>query len=112
MDFSQDGRAMMEYEQHELGRLVPAPTQEEFAALCLSIAANGLRDPIITYQEKILDGWSRCRACREVGVEPRFVEFTGTRAEAIELVLDKNLMRRHLSEDQRAAVAADLATLA
>src|SRR2546425_4169008 len=98
MAFSQDGGAMME--QHELGRLIPAPTPEEFAALCLSIKANGLREPIITYQGKILDGWTRYRACREVGVEPRFVEFTGTRAEAIDLVLDRNVMRRHLTQDQ------------
>jgi hypothetical protein len=82
------------YEQHHLGRLLPPLVEQDFTRLRQDIAANGLLEEIVLYQGKILDGWSRYRACHYARVEPRFREFTGDNPVAY--VLSKNVQRRHL----------------
>ncbi len=74
-----------------------------------SIKENGLRDPIILFDEQILDGRNRHQACLDAGVEARFDDFTGD--DPLKFVVDHNLHRRHLTESQRAMVAASLANL-
>jgi ParB-like chromosome segregation protein Spo0J len=91
---------------HELAGLFPDLTDEEYEELKESIAANGLREPIVRYQGKILDGRARYRACRELGIKPDFVKWDG--GSAAEFVADKNLVRRHLTTSQRSMIAADL----
>jgi ParB-like chromosome segregation protein Spo0J len=82
-----------------------------FEELVTDIGQNGLREPILCDAEgRILDGRNRYRACREAGVEPRFVTWQGE-GSAAELSLSLNLRRRHLDESQRAMVAARLAKL-
>jgi N6-adenosine-specific RNA methylase IME4/ParB-like chromosome segregation protein Spo0J len=80
-----------------------------FDELVASIKANGLREPIVIFEDKILDGRNRDRACAAVGVAPVYAPFRGD--DPVAFVLDANLHRRHLSESQRAMVAAKLATL-
>jgi N6-adenosine-specific RNA methylase IME4 len=87
---------------------------EAFDQFVADIAANGLRDPIMLYEGKILDGRNRERACKLAGVEPRYLHFeyvqpAGT--DPLAWIISANLHRRHLSESQRAMVAAKLATL-
>jgi hypothetical protein len=101
------------YEQHVLARLLPPMGQDEFQRLAADIAAHGLLEEIVLYQGKILDGWSRYRACETVGLEPRFRAFAGDNPVAF--VLSKNVQRRHLSvvqilrvlEGARPALAAE-----
>jgi hypothetical protein len=54
------------YEQHVLARLLPPMGQEEFQRLAADLLAHGLLEEIVLYQGKILDGWSRYRACQVV----------------------------------------------
>src|SRR5260370_571063 len=72
--------------------------QEDFQRFAAGIAARGLDEEIVLYQGKILDGWSRYRACEAVRVEPRFREFAGD--DPVAYVLSKNVERRHLSPVQ------------
>lgn len=91
---------------HPYADLFPMMSDAEFAALKDDIAANGLRDPIIIYNDCILDGRNRFKACRELGVKPIMQGFFGK--DAVAFVISKNLHRRHLDEQQRALVAAEL----
>jgi hypothetical protein len=77
----------------------------ELEALAADIKAHGLRQPIVTLDGKVLDGRNRMAACERAGVEPRFEEWAGTGSPTA-WVLSQNLHRRHLTESQRALVAA------
>jgi len=86
-------------------------TDEEFEGFKADIAANGLREPIWLHPDgRIIDGRNRYRACCELGLEPPFRTWDGQGA-LVGLVVSLNLRRRHLSESQRAMVAARLATM-
>ena len=93
---------------HEVCTLFPQYTHEEMVALSDRIKKFGQRKPILTFKGKICDGRNRHEACLMAGVEPKFEEFVGTEEEMREHVIDLNLHRRHLSESQRAIIAAKL----
>ena len=97
-------------EPHPLAELFPMMEGEQFAALVSDIRENGLREPIITHEGKILDGRNRYAACNEVGVEPMTREWD-QRGDLLDYVISKNLNRRHLNEAQRAMVANKIATM-
>ena len=72
---------------------------------------NGPLEKITLYEEKILDGRNRYLASQRAGVllEPsHFVQFKGNRDEAAAFVISRNILRRHLTPDQRSAIAAAL----
>ena len=96
----------IEYEYHEDANIFPLIEGEEFEKLVDDIKANGLLNPIVLYEGKILDGRNRYNACNSAGVEPNFIEYDGDSPR--EYVLSLNLTRRHLTESQRALVSARL----
>ncbi len=102
-------REVTEYGIHPICDLFPRMPGEEFVALKKDIRENGLLEPIWLYQGKVLDGRHRHFACQEVGVEPRYRQYEGSNP--LGFVISLNLNRRHLSESQRAMVAAGLANL-
>jgi N6-adenosine-specific RNA methylase IME4 len=97
------------YEFHPLAELFPLIDGQEFAALVEDIRRNGLNEPIVVYEDKVLDGRNRYLACIAADAEPLFVPYRGD--DPVAFVISLNLRRRHLSESQRAMVAAKLATL-
>jgi ParB-like chromosome segregation protein Spo0J len=110
-------------EFHPLANLFPLLEGKELDELANDIDRNGLQETIILFQGKILDGRNRYNACRKLGLgteEKRlwypFVHFedrpypegvTWPQA-ATALVITKNIMRRNLTPDQRAMIAAEL----
>jgi hypothetical protein len=52
----------------------------------------------VLFEKRILDGRNRAAACASAGVTPRYVEFEGTREEALMFVVSHNLKRRHLTK--------------
>lgn len=82
--------------------LIEGFEKEEFQR---SIQRHGLMEPIVKYQGMILDGRNRYVACVDLGLDPRFVEFTDIAdgMSPLDFVLTKNLTgRRHLTVSQKA----------
>jgi N6-adenosine-specific RNA methylase IME4 len=92
---------------HPLCELFPAIEGAAFDDLVTSIKEDGQREPIVLFDDQILDGRNRYRACLEAHVEPRFTSYVGT--DPVRFVLATNVHRRHLNESQRAMIAAKLA---
>ena len=103
---------------HPACDMLPAMTDAEYRELVDDIAEHGLQVPILLDQDhRILDGRHRWRACQELGIEPKqrmyIPPLAGRELEAANIakVISLNLQRRHLTTQQRAAVAAELATM-
>ena len=92
------------HELHPLCTLFPRMVGAEFNSLVADIAANGLQHPIVLYDDMVLDGGNRYRACEAAGVEPRFAQFTGQ--SVVGFVLSMNLHRRHIAQGQAAIIVA------
>jgi len=95
---------------HPACLLFPRMSDAELQDLVDDIKLNGLRNPVILYQGKVLDGRNRLAACKKAKVEPRFVEWDGE-GSPLEWVISQNLYRRHLTASQRAVIANDLLPL-
>jgi hypothetical protein len=97
------------YEDHPLAAAFPMMEGEDLMDLVADVRERGLRQRIILYQDKVLDGRNRLRACIGAGVRPRFEFYAGD--DPVGYIVSLNLRRRHLDASQRAMVAARLATL-
>lgn len=98
----------VKHKPHELAKAFPRMSADELRELAADIKKNGLQDPIVLYEGKVLDGTHRQEACAISGVEPRYVPFKGQEAEAISFVISRNMRRRHLTASQKAMLAAKL----
>lgn len=76
---------------------------DDLAELAEDIALNGLRDAIVVYDGKILDGRNRHAACQQLGIEAERVEFEGDDDDALAFVQSVNNARRHQSKGSLAA---------
>ena len=101
------------FEVHELALVIPKMSEAEYQLLKTDIAENGLRDQIIIYEGRILDGRHRAQALDDLGKShdpDYFSEYDpkvhGKSPQAF--VLSCNLKRRHLSKGQLAAFAAEM----
>jgi hypothetical protein len=94
---------------HEYANIFPMMTDDELSSLVEDIKTNGQSEPIVMLEGKILDGRNRYRACEIAGVSAKFRQFTGS--DPLGFVVSHNLHRRHLTESQRAMVAAKWAGL-
>ena len=83
---------------HPICLLMPSADEDELQNLTDDIRAHGLLDPIVLFEKRVLDGRNRAAACESAGVPPRYVEFQGTREEALMFVVSHNLKRRHLTK--------------
>jgi hypothetical protein len=96
-------------EIHPLADIFPLLEGAEFEELVEDVRVHGVREPVVLYQDQILDGRNRYRACQATGTDCSFKTYEGNDPAAY--VVSLNLKRRHLDESQRAMVAAKLATL-
>src|ERR1019366_5159604 len=100
----------MTFPIHPLAELCPPLAGAEFHALAASIKAGGLRDAITIHDGAVIDGRNRQRACEAAGVDARY-EPLPSAADPLPFGLDRNRTRRHLTESQRAMVAAKIANM-
>src|ERR1039458_6017868 len=94
---------------HELAVIFPLLEGIPFDKFAKDIKNTGLREPVVLYEHKILDGRNRDRACKQVGVQVRYVRYCGDDPRGF--VISMNLERRHLSETQRSMCAGRAAPL-
>jgi len=104
---------MLDLKPHPAAELFPMMSDTDLAALTADIEAHGQREPIVLHKGLILDGRHRYAACQKLGVEPRTMEWAGRDdADEIEAYVNSlNLHRRHLTESQRAMIAARRANM-
>jgi N6-adenosine-specific RNA methylase IME4 len=96
---------------HEYANLFPMLSSDTLAMLSADIAEHGIREPVMLYQGKVLDGRNRCLAANDIGIDVPTRDFVGDDAAALAFVISTNLHRRHLTESQRASIAARLANM-
>jgi hypothetical protein len=93
---------------HPAAELFPMMPDQDLRALADDIAANGLNQPIVTFDGQILDGRNRSRACEVAGVDPRYEEWSDPGCGPVAWVVSQNIHRRHLTATQRAVLAVEL----
>lgn len=101
----------MNWEAHPVADIFPMMSAHELDELAADIRVNGLREPIWLYDGKIIDGRNRAEACVRADVPIRTRGYEGDPSKLVAFVVSLNLKRRHLSESQRAMVAANIATM-
>src|SRR5690606_4654378 len=97
------------YEVHPFAAAFPLVEGDEFTELAMDVKKNGLREPILLNHDRtvLIDGRNRFRACEAAGVDAVF-ETLGPHYDEpkiLDLIVSKNLARRHLNPGQRAMVA-------
>jgi hypothetical protein len=91
---------------HPLANDFPLMAGPEFEEFVADIKAHGLRERITMFEDKILDGRNRYRACLRLKIEPLRTAFTGNEADAAAFVISRNIHRRHLTpKAKREAIA-------
>lgn len=81
----------------EFQSLIPPLTDDEFQRLEKSILAEGVREPIITWDGTIIDGHNRYKICTKHGLSFKTAERDfSSRDEAILFIIANQLARRNL----------------
>jgi hypothetical protein len=93
---------------HSLAGIFP-PSEASIREQARLIGGDVPIDPVILYQDRILDGAALYLACLMIGREPRFETFAGD--DPFEFVVGRHLNRGPLSESQRAIAGARAANL-
>ena len=93
--------------KHRLN-IYPEMKEEAFLSLRSDIEKNGydFKFPIWIYENKIIDGWNRYKACNELGITPIYETFVGDELQAITFILRTN-NRRDLTSYQRTLLALE-----
>lgn len=95
---------------HPLAGTVPPATAAEYEALKADIERDGVLEPLSVVGDVVLDGRHRLRAALELGLEVVPVREVQLGEESeLTFILRTALHRRHLSDDQRAVMAARMA---
>ena len=96
------------YVVHEVADMFPLIVGQEFDALVEDIKQHGQMEPIVLDRDGLLiDGRNRGRACDRLGITPTTKVYNGK--DVTQYVVSHNLHRRHLTDGQRAMIAAKLA---
>jgi ParB-like chromosome segregation protein Spo0J len=95
-------------EPHPLANLFPLMEGAEFDEFVVDIKTNGLHEPIVLFDGKILDGRNRYRACLAADVEPDVIDGDGWIDDPATYVISANIRRRHLNTEQRAEFLAKI----
>lgn len=104
-------REPSDMQSHPAADIFPMMSEGDLGALAADIRENGLHEAIIVHEGLILDGRNRFRACQQLGINPVIETWDGVGGSPEAFVISMNLHRRHLTESQRAMIAARLANV-
>jgi len=94
-----------EFKRHPLSAAFASMADTDLGALIADIEQFGQRESGLLLNGMVLDGWHRYQATRALGIEFNYLnfehEFPDT--DPVCFVISKNLHRRHLTKEQRAA---------
>jgi hypothetical protein len=94
---------------HPAASLFPMCGTDELTRLAEDIRVNGLQQPIVLDRDgRLLDGRNRWLAVGQLGIPCPTRIYVGD--DPVRFVVSQNLLRRHLTNKQRAEIAASLAT--
>jgi len=106
-----DGEIYAGYRVHPAASLLPLMEGEQFDSLLDSVAATGVSEPVELSGGLLIDGRNRAHAvevlrARGADVDLPTVDWTPSDEETVEeRIYLKNVVRRHLTDDQRAILA-------
>ena len=96
----------------EFQSLIPPLSDDEYDRLERSILAEGLREPIITWNGTIIDGHNRYAICDEHGIPLTQVEHEFPSRDAAKIwIIENQFGRRNLSPYDRSVLALQLEPL-
>lgn len=88
---------------HPAADSFPMMDKQAFADLVESIAARGQQEPIVKYNGTVLDGRNRLKACLQLGIQPKFIEYSGSQSPWL-WAWDRNAERRSIDKGTKAAI--------
>jgi hypothetical protein len=102
------------YPVHPVASLFPLLEGERYEELKAAISRDGQLEPIVVTSPseaypsgQLLDGRNRLRACIDLSIKPTIEPYTGMLS-AEDYILAKNLLRRHLTDDQRLMITTQV----
>jgi len=96
----------------EFQSLIPPLSDDEYERLEKSILAEGVRNPIVTWNGTIIDGHNRYHICDEHGIECPQVERQFESRDAAKIwIIENQFGRRNLSKYDRSVLALQLEPL-
>ena len=100
---------------HAALTVFPEMEGEALRELAADIRRNGLLNPVVLSGTTVLDGRNRLLACKMANVAPTFIQWDpaseATQVSAVAWVISQNMVRRHFSASQRAAIALEVEKL-
>src|SRR5438128_7876196 len=103
---------MKTYKIHPVARLFPTLEAKEMGELRDDLATNGIRVPILVNKKKdtIIDGRNRYMIATELKMDGKvpLEVFKGKDEEIPGEIISRNILRRHLNDDQRATLIAKI----
>jgi len=93
-------------EQHDLSKCFPVIEIKEFGQLVDDIKENGLLNPIVIFDGKVLDGWHRYLACQKAGADIKTIVYEGEEPDSF--AWSMNGHRRHMNSSQAAKSIVDV----
>src|SRR5713101_8196064 len=103
---------MKTYKIHPVARLFPTLEAKEMGELRDDIKARGIVTPILVNKARdtIIDGRNRWMIATELKMDGKvpMEVFEGDDADIPNEIISRNILRRHLTDDQRAAIIAKI----
>jgi hypothetical protein len=102
---------------HPAAELFPMMEGAEWEGFLEDVRRHGFHDPVILdHQGRVLDGRNRLRAAETLGLEDAlrvetYKDNTSDPNALLNFIVSANIYRRHLTDKQRAEIAAEIANL-